>query len=113
MPKGQKYGGRTVGTPNKATAEIKELAQDYGPEALETLAVIMRDSDSDAARVSAARELLDRAYGKASQHIKNDVNVHEQRLSERLNDIQQRLLKEQDAAYIAANTQSATSPPPV
>ncbi len=62
-----KTGGRTKGTPNKSTAEIKELAQTYSAKALETLATIMRNSDNDTARIAAAKELLDRGYGKVTQ----------------------------------------------
>ncbi|MGE0109152.1 MAG: hypothetical protein AB7S81_05225 [Bdellovibrionales bacterium] len=69
MAKGIKTGGRQAGTPNKATAELKEMAQPYAPEALETLRRIMQDSESDAARVSAAKEILDRSYGKACQPL--------------------------------------------
>lgn len=67
MAKGQKTGGRTKGTPNKATADVKAAAQKYTPGALRTLAAIMRSSESDAARVAAAKELLDRGHGKAPQ----------------------------------------------
>lgn len=35
-PKGlPKSGGRTKGTPNRVTADIKALAQTYGPEAID------------------------------------------------------------------------------
>ena len=39
----------------------------HTPEALKTLADIMAKGESDAARVAAAKELLDRAHGKAAQ----------------------------------------------
>jgi hypothetical protein len=42
MAKGERFGGRKKGTPNKATAEIKAVAQEYGAEAIETLAEMMR-----------------------------------------------------------------------
>jgi hypothetical protein len=67
MAKGVKTGGRKKGTPNKATAEIRGLAREYTAEALEALVGVMRDSDQPSARVSAAREILDRGYGKPSQ----------------------------------------------
>jgi hypothetical protein len=68
MRGGKREGaGRRKGTPNKATADIKAQAQKYTPDALKTLHAIMRDSESDAARVSAAKELLDRGYGKSPQ----------------------------------------------
>lgn len=67
--KGRKTGGRVKGVPNKATREIKALAQQYTDQALTTLVQVMQASESDAARVAAARELLDRGYGKSPQAV--------------------------------------------
>lgn len=66
---GERRGGRRKGTLNKATADLKALAGKHTPAALRTLAKVMADSDSDAARVAAAKELLDRGHGKAPQAI--------------------------------------------
>ncbi|MBO9331855.1 hypothetical protein GHR37_22160 [Achromobacter xylosoxidans] len=67
---GERRGGRKKGVPNKATAEIKALAQQYGPDAIATLVSIMKATKQPpAARVAAAKELLDRAYGKSVQPI--------------------------------------------
>src|SRR5690349_7990017 len=63
--------GRKKGSLNRATEEqkatIEQLARSYAPEALETLARVMRDGQSEAARVAAANSLLDRGYGKPRQ----------------------------------------------
>lgn len=64
-----KTGGRKAGTPNKASNGVREAAQGYTTEAVDTLASIMRKSDNDAARVSAIKELIDRGHGKAAQPI--------------------------------------------
>lgn len=64
--------GRPKGSPNKTTAEVKALAQKHGPDAIKTLAKLAKQADSDAAKIAACRELLDRAYGKASQPIAGD-----------------------------------------
>lgn len=65
-----KTGGRKAGTFNKTTADIKALAQDYGAAAIAALAgMVNDDAIPPAARVSAAKELLDRGYGKASQGV--------------------------------------------
>ena len=65
--------GRKKGTPNKATKDIKALAQVHGPDAIKALAAIMKGADQPpAARVAAAKELIDRGYGRASQTV--DVN---------------------------------------
>lgn len=58
--------GRKKGTPNKATAEIKELAREHGSRAIAALVRILDNSDSDTARIAAAKELLDRGYGKST-----------------------------------------------
>jgi len=59
--------GRPKGARNKATADVKEAAQVYTTEALETLAEVMRDKSIGSARVAASKELLDRGYGKSAQ----------------------------------------------
>jgi hypothetical protein len=69
VPKGTRIGGRRKGTPNKATADVMAVASVYTEEAIQALAQIMRDSDSDAAKVAAIREILDRGHGKAKQSI--------------------------------------------
>lgn len=71
-----KYGGRQKGTLNKTTVELKDIAKKYGPHAIEKLWSIANTSKSDAAKVSAIKELLDRAYGKAAQSmtLKGDAN---------------------------------------
>ena len=49
--------GRPKGAVSKSTAEIKALAGKHTPEALKTLVSVMKGSESDAARVAAAKEL--------------------------------------------------------
>jgi N-methylhydantoinase B/oxoprolinase/acetone carboxylase alpha subunit len=66
--------GRPKGSPNKATAEIKEIAQQYGAEAISELWGLAKNAQSEQARVSAIKEILDRAYGKATQTIAGDKN---------------------------------------
>ena len=61
-----KVGGRAVGTANKATIDIKELARAHGPAVIARLVELSCDP-SGAVAVAASRELLDRGYGKAPQ----------------------------------------------
>lgn len=61
--------GRKPGVPNKITADIKALAQQYGAEAVDTLVEIMRKPGNDTTRVAASKELIDRGYGKAIQSV--------------------------------------------
>lgn len=73
MPR-QKTGGRKKGTPNKVTAEIMQYTRQYTEDAVNALVTVMRNPDSPPqARVSAANALLDRAYGKPSQHVLNET----------------------------------------
>lgn len=69
---GNKTGGRQKGTPNKATAEVRALAAEYGEKAIKELAKlsgVLENGDgkaqSETARISALGMLIDRAYGKA------------------------------------------------
>jgi hypothetical protein len=73
MAAGRKTGGRQKGSLNKATVDVKLAAQAFTTEAVETLANIMRTAESEAARVAAIKELLDRGHGKAKQVV--DANV--------------------------------------
>lgn len=52
-------GGRPA-----ASAAIRALAQQHGPEAIQGLLRLAQKAESEAARVSAWNSILDRAYGK-------------------------------------------------
>lgn len=65
-----KTGGRKAGTPNKVGADVRTVAAELGPKALDTLHKISNDPNAPAqARVMACREILDRALGKPAQAI--------------------------------------------
>src|SRR4051812_45456212 len=61
--------GRPQGSINKATRELREIAQGYTVEAIETLAHLMRAAESEATRLSAANALLDRGHGRPTPMI--------------------------------------------
>ena len=69
--------GRPSGSTNKSSPEqsqrLSELAKIYTEEALETLVDVARNGRTDAARVSAANALLDRAYGKPVVNEEREV----------------------------------------
>lgn len=71
--RGERRGGRLAGVPNKATGEIKALAQQWGPDVIEKLAQLAGlkgaagVAESEAARIQAMSIILDRGYGKAAQ----------------------------------------------
>lgn len=55
---------------HKGTAELKALARQHAPAAIETLASIMHDlAAPPPARVAAANSLLDRGFGKPVQEV--------------------------------------------
>ncbi|CAL8981860.1 hypothetical protein RHODGE_RHODGE_03989 [Rhodoplanes serenus] len=60
--------GNPGGRP-KTITEVRDLARAKTAEAIEALAQIATAGESEAARVSAAVALLDRAWGKAPQAI--------------------------------------------
>lgn len=82
---GERRGGRKAGTPNKATADIKALAQEYTKDAINELARLAGKAESEAARVAAIKELLDRGHGRAAQAVELSGKVtisHEQALAD-------------------------------
>ena len=69
--------GRPAGSANKSSPEqsqrLSELAKTYTDEALDTLVDVARNGRTDAARVSAANALLDRAYGKPAVKEEREI----------------------------------------
>lgn len=61
--------GRPKGAVNKATRDIKEICRGHGPEVIEGLLRLSKEADSDASKIAASKEILDRAYGKARQPL--------------------------------------------
>lgn len=48
---------------------MRELARALGPNAIARLAHLMDNAESEAVQVAAARELLDRGYGRPAQTV--------------------------------------------
>jgi len=63
--------GNPGGRP-KGLAEVQALARQHAPQAIATLAEIMRNGKQERARIAAAEALLDRGYGKPTQRIAGD-----------------------------------------
>ena len=74
---GKRVGsGRKPGVKNKATIDLKKVAEPYSKEAVEVLVSIMRDKEVPAAtRVQAADKLLDRGHGKPAIAIGIDAEI--------------------------------------
>ncbi|WP_287600601.1 hypothetical protein [Thiothrix sp.] len=89
-----KTGGRQQGTPNKHRASVREIAAQYVDDVLDVLARIAADETAPAAaRVAAARELLDRCEGKPAQRIEQVVS--DTAASNKYNDIATKIRLEQ------------------
>lgn len=71
---GERRGGRKKGTPNKATAHIRDVAKQYTEQAFHTLISVMAGGEGvpAAAQVSAAKEILERGWGRAVQPVDGD-----------------------------------------
>jgi hypothetical protein len=61
--------GRPKGAVNKITADVRALAREYGPAAIRELYRLATTAESEAARVAAIKELLDRGYGRSAQPV--------------------------------------------
>ena len=61
--------GRPKGALNKANAEIKATAQKYGSRALKRLVHLMDNAENQGTQVAAAKELLDRGFGRPAQVV--------------------------------------------
>jgi hypothetical protein len=62
--------GRKKGIPNRMTGSLKQYAAQYGTEAIDKLVEVMRNPEAPLnSVVAAARELLDRGFGKPVQTV--------------------------------------------
>lgn len=75
MTLGRKTGGRQKGTPNKATTKVRELTGEHGPAAVGVLVEIMTRGTTEASRLAAAREVLDRPYGRPAICAETDDDL--------------------------------------
>ena len=69
---GERRGGGKKGSVNKATADLRKLAQKHTAEALSALVKIATKGESEQARVAASIAILDRGHGKPTQTIAGD-----------------------------------------
>ncbi len=103
-PRGRKKGtmppnagkGRVKGVPNKVTADVRALAQQFGPDAILGLAIMaglaptaqhlpnVKLAETEPVRRGCMDDVLDRAYGKATQPLEHSVNESMEGLLDRL-----------------------------
>ena len=97
-PKGQPKtgGGSRKGRPNKASGEVRALAQQYGPDAILGLAIMagiakpltrlptIKPAQTEPVQRGAMDSLLDRAYGKPSQPMEHSLDESFESILDRL-----------------------------
>lgn len=81
----KQHGGRRAGAGRKrgsnarATRDQKitlaDLARSHATTAIETLVILATQADSDSAKISACKELLDRGYGRAPQAVEHEGDL--------------------------------------
>lgn len=74
--KGQ--SGNPNGRPKVVLADgrsLSDIAKQHTEAAIATLVAVMEEGESDAARVSAANAILDRAWGRPKQELDVEMNV--------------------------------------
>jgi hypothetical protein len=69
----RKSSARKPGGDAKAANAIRKAAQRYGKKAVEKLWSIATTAESDAAKIAALKEILDRGYGKESRTLPTDT----------------------------------------
>ena len=71
--------GRKRGSNSRATRDQKvtlsDLARSHATTAIETLVILATQADSDSAKISACKELLDRGYGRAPQAVEHEGDL--------------------------------------
>ncbi len=72
----RKKAGRKPGSPNKATAAIRALAGEHADKAIDILAELMEGQDTPAAaRITAAKELLERGFGRSGSYAALELDT--------------------------------------
>lgn len=72
MPWSKGKSGNPGGRP-KGAVEIKSLCQENSPEAMKRIFQLMKSKDERVA-LAAAQTVLDRGYGKPTQHVEANVS---------------------------------------
>lgn len=74
--------GRKPGSQNKATSQIRALASEHAETAIQTLVDLMQSDETPAAaRVSAAKELLERGFGRSGNYVSLNLDQPLSKLS--------------------------------
>ena len=102
--------GNPGGRP-KVLGELQELARHHAPEVVAELARLALKARSEAARIAAGRELLDRGFGKCRQSMEvslPDVDILQKLLDDvRLSHEGQRAEEPESAGFGAAGAQNS------
>lgn len=86
----RKFSPSVPGREDPAPFSLQQKAKDLTEEALNTLAQIMRHAENDSTRLEAARQILDRGWGKPS------INVKQETIKYTLQDVENKLLEHRE-----------------
>jgi hypothetical protein len=102
MPKGGKRpgAGRPKGAKSKVTLAARVIASRYAEQILKQMAHLALNAEYETVRVSAGKEVLDRAYGKSIQPVSAQVEVG---LSDEMKELMQRYDGQSRSVPKAAN----------
>lgn len=81
----KKFLPTTVGRADAAPYSLQKLAKEHTEEALDVVLNIMRFAEDDSTKLEAAKQILDRGWGKAS------IKVQTERLNYTLSDLESSL----------------------
>ncbi len=73
-----------------------EQALQYAEEAIEGLVTLMRTAENENVRLGATKEILDRALGKAPQHVDIPARRHVELVYRSVDEIRKALLSDHD-----------------
>src|SRR5271155_3491364 len=100
--------GNPGGRP-KVLGEVQELARQRAPEIIVELARLALKAKSETARISAARELLDRGYGRSRQSMEISVPAGDP-IRELLDDIDERERERERSRRSVTQSKGTDSP---
>jgi hypothetical protein len=107
MPRGENFkgrkppgSGRKKGVPNRVTRTLKQKASEYGDDALSVLVSVMQDpTEPSDVRIRAAREVLDRGFGRPTIYVEAEIDNSRLIPWEELDRISQKALEEAEKKH--------------
>jgi hypothetical protein len=98
------YHPSLPGRQSKDSFSLQQLAREHTEDAFQTVLNIMRYAEEDSTRLEAAKQVLDRGWGKPTVHQKSetvtfDFTALEAAIVEKQDELTQKMLEAQKAEY--------------